>query len=93
MTTYSDYGPILPANTPRDGGERFRIPPEMQAILNQPGIQSGDKSEQLLKLYSQSKFVSILQPGYVIAQYIASLRIIRSTTTLGLWLRMLSGTI
>ena len=56
MTTYPDYGPNLPANTPRDGGEHFRIPPEMQAILNRPGIQSGDKSEQLLKLYSQSKF-------------------------------------
>ena len=77
MTTYSDYGPILPANTPRDGGERFRIPPEMQAILNRPGVQSGNRTKQLLKLYSQSKFLSpSTAVRYVIAQYIASLIII-----------------
>lgn len=54
MTT--EYAPILPANTPRDGGEYFRIPPEMQAILNRPGIINGDTCVRLLKLYALSKF-------------------------------------
>lgn len=53
MTTH--YGPILPPGTPRDGGEFFRVPQEMQDILDRPGIQNGDPGGRLLKLYSQSK--------------------------------------
>jgi hypothetical protein len=70
-----DYGPILPAGTPRDGGENFRVPKEMRRILNQPGIQKGASGVRLLNLYAKSKFY-LCEVYYVMTQFIASLAII-----------------
>ena len=73
MTT--PYGPILPADTPRDGGEYFRVPPEMQEILNRPGTQNGSAGVRLLKLYAQSE-VFLYKLRQPVTKFIASLNII-----------------